>query len=313
MLHNPIFKLVAIATLLFALNDSCSAQYRAESSQQQPAQTGRLDNLAIQDSIAGYLNAINDRDAQRAATFWSTSGEWINEDGSRVRGQNNIAAALAKTFEQDPSGMQVTLRDLTIRIVTANVAVEDGVAVVSIPGEQDSESHYSVVHVKQNGSWKIDSVRETLTPTAPQRRSQLEKLSWLVGDWVDQLDGETEVRTSCAWTEGNKALRRSFQVESNDGVILSGTQVIVWDARLGKIRSWVFDSDGGFGNGVWEQQDSGIWTVDSEYQLGDGGVAASTNVYSKISDSGHEFYSVDRTVDGAAVPDTNPVRVSKRN
>lgn len=313
MLYNPVLKFVVIATMLVASQGPCSAQYNDRSSQRQPGQTGRLDHIAIQDSIAGYLNAINDRDAQRAATFWSASGEWINEDGSRVRGQNNIASALAKTFEQDPSGMQVTLRDLTIRMVTANVAVEDGVAVVSIPGEQDSESHYSVVHVKQNGNWKIDSVRETLTPTAPQRKSQLEKLSWLVGDWVDQLDGETEVRTSCAWTEGNKALRRSFQVANNDGVVLSGTQVIVWDARLGKIRSWVFDSDGGFGNGVWEQQDNGIWTVNAEYQLSDGGVASSTNVYSRISNDGHEFHSVDRMVDGAAVPDTDPVRVSKRN
>ncbi len=313
MLRHLVVQHAALALLLVTSATFCSAQDATTQTSQeaQGNQTVRLDQLAIQDSIAGYLNAINNRDSQTAASFWSESGEWINEDGSRVRGSANIAGSLARSFEQDPAGMQISLRDLTIRFVTNTVAIEDGVAVISIPGNEKTESSYSVVHIKQNGGWKIDSIRETKTPPSPQRHSQLKKLSWLIGNFVDQLDGDNEITTSCSWTQGDKAIRRSFQVANNEGVVLKGTQVIVWDARAGQIRSWIFDSDGGFGSGIWRQQNNGVWTVDSEYQLADCGVGSSTNVYSNISSDSYNFHSINRMADGAPIPDTNMIRVAK--
>ena len=113
--------------------------------------TSQLDKLAIQESIAGYLIAINDRDANVAASYWSDTGEWIAEDGTRVRGTDNIATALADSFDNDPTGMSISLRNLTIRLVSPTVAIEDGLAVISIPGEAETEATYSVVHVKTNG------------------------------------------------------------------------------------------------------------------------------------------------------------------
>ncbi|MEI2768743.1 MAG: hypothetical protein V9E86_09740 [Nitrosomonas sp.] len=48
---------------------------------------------------------------------------------------------------------------------------------------------------------------------------------------------------------------RSFTVEIRDQIDLSGMQIIGWDSLLVKqIRSWVFDSDGGFGTGNLDQE-----------------------------------------------------------
>ena len=307
---------VAAFSLLLSLAVIPLASYAQQSSEATDAKqlpTSQLDKLAIQESIAGYLIAINDRDADVAASYWSESGQWIDDDGTRVQGPADIATALAKSFEADPPGMSVSLRNLTIRLISPTVAIEDGVAVISTPADGDSDHSYSVVHVKENGSWKINAVRETVTPTSAASQSQLEALSWMVGDWVDQLEDDVSIQTSCNWTEGNKTLRRSFRVTENGQVVKKGTQVIVWDARLGAIRSWMFDSEGGFGNAIWEQKSPSAWVVDAEFQLADGGVATSTNVYSGISGSGFDFQSIDRTIDGVATDSTPVIAVIKSN
>lgn len=291
-------------------SESC-AQQKLPGGTGERLPTGQLDKLAIQESIAGYLIAVNERDPVAAASYWSQTGQWVADDGKRVQGPEEIAVALAKSFEEDPPGMSVSLRNLTIRLISPTVAIEDGLAVISIPDVGDSEASYSVVHVKQNGKWKVDSVRETVTPSSPARQSQLDSLSWMVGDWVDQLDSDVTIETSCSWTEGNNALRRSFRVTENGQVIKKGTQVILWDARLGAIRSWVFDSDGGFGNGIWKQQGPSTWVVDAEFQLADGGAATSTNIYSGITDTKFEFQSVDRTIDGVGMDDIPAIAVVK--
>jgi len=303
------FALLVLALMLGLWLANSYGQEPANDSQGLTMQ--RLEKLAIQESIAGYLIAVNDKDADMAASYWSDNGEWIDVDGTRVRGRQAITTALADSFATDRANMTVALRNLTIRMISPTTAIEDGVAVISIPGEEDSEASYSVVHVKENGSWKINTVRETLTPSSPATQSQLKALSWLVGDWVDQVEGDVSIETSCDWTEGNKALRRSFRITENGQVVKKGTQVILWDARLGKIRSWMFDSDGGFGNGIWQQQGPSSWSIDAEFQLADGGVATATNVYSGISDTKFEFQSVNRTIDGVGLDDIPAIAVVK--
>ncbi len=285
----------------------------AEAQDTAPQTTGQKDRLAIVKSIEGYLDAMNRQAAQQAASYWSQSGEWICDDGRRIRGTEAIAEEMNRLFQNDPAGVNVSLRDVTIRFITRDVSIEDGIAIVSVPGEEPTESNYSAVHVRQNGIWKIDSIRETLFSVSPTRSSKLDDLSWLIGDWVDQADGDFEIKTSCRWTEGNKAIRRSFTVSNNQGQLGAGTQVIVWDARLGKIRSWIFDSNGGFGNGTWENTGDSQWTVDAQFQSADGGLTQSSQIYSKITQSSLEFQSTNRILDGVEMPASKIIRIMRLN
>ena len=273
---------------------------------------GRLDYLAIQDSIAGYLAAINDRDAAAAAQYWSENGQWVAEDGTRVSGLDSIERSLADSFNEDGPGQQVALKELTIRLLSDDVAVEEGTAIVSSNNREPTESTYIVTHVKRNGAWKIDSIRETVAPQSPNRRSQLDKLSWLVGNWKDQDADDISINANCDWTHGNHSLRRSFNVTQGDALLFSGTQVIMWDARLGQIRSWIFDSGGGFGNGIWTQTANNQWTVDAEFQSADGSVGTSKNTYTLNNDGNQfNFQSTDRMLDGVALPDLPEVTVNR--
>ena len=62
---------------------------------------------------------------------------------------------------------------------------------------------------------------------------------------------------------------------------LEGTQVIGWDPAAGTIRSWMFDSDGGFGEGIWTKNDN-TWIVKFSQVLPDGRKASATNIYTLV-------------------------------
>lgn len=278
-----------------------------------PLGSGRVqfEYLAIEDAIAGYLDAINQRDSERAASYWSRRGEWTLKNGERISGREKIAFAIRESFDEEPSGTTTSLKEVSIRLITPNVAVEEGVAIVkSSEGEQ--QTPYAVVHVKMDQGWKIDSVRATQVPVAAQMTSQLKSLSWLIGDWRDEVDGGLRVETNARWTLGDHSIRRSFQMFDDNGLREQATQVILWDAKRGKIRSWIFDSKGGFGTGFWRQVEGNKWAVEMELQLADGGIASAKNIYRILDDSRLEFSSTDRKLNGVALPDTQPVIVTRK-
>ena len=140
-----------------------------------PLGSGRVqfEYLAIEDAIAGYLDAINQRDSERAASYWSRRGEWTLKNGERISGREKIAFAIKESFDEEPSGTTTSLKEVSIRLITPNVAVEEGVAIVkSSEGEQ--QTPYAVVHVKMDQGWKIDSVRATQVPVAAQNDFSIE-------------------------------------------------------------------------------------------------------------------------------------------
>ena len=47
-----------------------------------------------------------------------------------------------------------------------------------------------------------------------------------------------------------------------DRIDMAGMQIIGWDPAAKQIRSWVFDSDGAFGEGVWNKQGN-RWYIQS--------------------------------------------------
>ena len=100
---------------------------------------------------------------------------------------------------------------------------------------------------KQNGRWLIESAHETIAHLPPQT-NHLKELEWLVGDWSSETSktGIT-LRTACDWTANQAFLIRKFKVEGKEALLHGGTEIIGWDPRANRIRSWVFDSDGGFG------------------------------------------------------------------
>jgi hypothetical protein len=140
---------------------------------------------------------------------------------------------------------------------------------------------------------------------AAGRDGPLDTLDWMVGDWVDADDAVT-AEFSCDYTRNGAFLVRSFRIGPRDAVRMSGMQLIAWDPARETIRSWTFDSDGGFGEEAWSQSGN-RYTIRAKYTLPDGGTASAVHVMTYVDDSKCTWKSVNREIDGAFQPDIDEV------
>jgi hypothetical protein len=122
--------------------------------------------------------------------------------------------------------------------------------------------------------------------TAPQS-NPIEQLDWLIGEWVAKGDGYQARSTAC-WSENRKFIVSQFTVERPGGKSLCGTQRIGWDPAAERIRSWVFDSDGGISEGIW-QQEGDAWVVKNVGVLTDGRRSSAANFWVR---DGNDKYAV---------------------
>jgi len=264
----------------------------------------------IRAAIEGYLAAINSGDAAAAGDYWSDTGQMVNADGSRLDGkaaiQNDLESSLSETARK-----QVRVSNVMIRFLAPSVALEEGEATIVSANGESSSSTYQAIHVKQNGLWKLESLRETEIEADPTSHDRLKEIAWMIGDWVDQVD-ETRIETSCQWTSNGNFMTRSFKVITNGAIELEGTQVIGWDSKRKQIRSWVFDSDGGFGDGSWARSKD-QWTVKNKFQLSDGRQGKSTNTFTYVDENTFKWESTNRSVGDESLPDVNAAAVQRVN
>ena len=102
-----------------------------------------------------------------------------------------------------------------------------------------------------------------------------------------------------------------FSVVVGDEIEHSGMQIIGWDPSAETIRSWVFDSDGGFGEGLWSQHDK-AWHIQSTGTLPDGSKSSSTNILKYVDDNSFTWQSVNRIAGGELLPNVPEVVVSRQ-
>ena len=156
-----------------------------------------------------------------------------------------------------------------------------------------------------NRIWRKRS-QLNLRPASNARQERpLDTLDWLVGDWVNE-DESRSIEFSCHFTKNGSFLVRSFRIVTAKDVHMSGMQLIAWDPAKKSIRSWTFDSDGGFGEDTWTQSGN-RYTIRAKYTLPDGGTASAVNVFTFVNDNKCTWKSVSREIDGELQPDTDEI------
>jgi len=271
---------------------------------------GPDDEQRIRAAVRSYVEAFNRADADAIADHWAEDARYTASTGERFTGREAIRAAHESYFAETP-GIRIEILDPRIRLIGSDTAIEEGKVRVLRPGEAPEETTYLAVHVKINEKWQLDTVREDTFTTVPSHHGWLKELEWMVGEWVDQ-DENVTVRTKCSWTKNRNYLTRSFSVSVQDRIDLEGTQVIGWDPAARQIRSWVFDSDGGFGEGRWRQEGN-RWIVTTNAVLPDGKKASAVNIITHVDENTFTWQSVDRVVDGELLPNIEAFRVVRVN
>ncbi len=292
------FLMVVVATIL-----GCQVAMA-----QQPGRHA-ADEAAIRRAVQSYVAAFNRGDAKGVARHWSPQGVYVSPEGRRFEGRAAIEKDFVDYFSQ-VTGQRIEVGKPRIRFIAPNVAVEEGTARVSRKGEPPVATSYMAVHVKHEDGWKLDSVRETVVPATTSHYEPLKQLEWLIGEWVDQ-EGDSSIRTVCRWTKNKNFMTRSFSVSIKDRIELEGTQVIGWDPESRTIRSWMFDSEGGFGQAVWTRKGN-QWTIRASRTLNGGEKASSVNILTYVDRNRFRWRSTGREIAGELLPNIDEVTVVRK-
>jgi hypothetical protein len=146
-----------------------------------------------------------------------------------------------------------------------------------------------------------------IEPATPE--NPLHTLDWLVGNWAGTTE-RGEVEFGCKFSKNNAFLVRSFRIMNPSEGPMAGMQVVAWDPAKEMIRSWTFDSEGGFGEDTWTQSED-RYTMRSVYTLADGGTCSAINVMTYVDDNTFHWKSTNREIDGELQPDTAEIVVSR--
>jgi len=286
--------LVACVVVMCGVTTPCIADQAAE-------------KAAIEKAIESYTAAFNARDAKALAAHWGPEAVYINPlTGNQVQGREAIEKEFADLLaELKDTKLAVDVE--SIRFISPGVVVENGVAKLISADGQPEESSYTAIHVKRDGKWLLDRVTEEDVPVVLSRYEQLKELEWMIGSWIDG-DDQDRVETTCQWTRNNNFITRSFTVSIRDRIDMAGMQIIGWDPAAKRIRSWVFDSDGGFAEGRWTKKDN-RWFITASGTTPDGLKTTSVNVITYLDDNQFEWQSVNRTVGGELLPNIDEVIV----
>ncbi len=268
------------------------------------------DEAAIRQTGETYEKAYRAGDAKSIAAHFTPDAEYIDEQGNVHQGRAAIEAAMTAHFAAN-SGCQIGIDINSIRFISPGVAVEDGTTTVTPSGGAETVySHYTAVHVKADGKWLAASVREHAPKDRRQHRTQLQQLGWLQGEWVDEGD-DSLVISSCEFVDNGNFLLRKFTIQVAGQEAMSGTQRIGWDPLTGKLRAWIFDSEGGYCDGVWHR-DEDRWVLKSTGVTADGQTASGTSIYTFVNEHTMTWQLVNHEIAGVQLPDSELVKIVRR-
>ena len=106
-------------------------------------------------------------------------------------------------------------------------------------------------------------------------------------------------------------MTRSFAVVIRDQVNMAGMQIIGWDPVAKQIRSWVFDSDGGFSEGKWTHKGN-RWIIQQVGTIPDGGKSSAVNIIKQIDHDSFTWQSIERSVNGDMLPQVDEVLITRK-
>lgn len=267
------------------------------------------DEQAIRAIHAALVKAYAADDAKGVAAHFGEEGEYINSEGAIFQGRSEIERSLSGYMAEHP-GCQLESQIDAIRFVSPQVALVDGITMVIHEEAAPTHCHFAAVYSKTGEKWEVASVRDRSIAPVQLHEEQLSQLNFLLGDWIDE-DAHSVVSFSCKPTDNGKFLLREFTVKMGGQDVLSGSQRIGWDPLNGQLRTWIFDSEGGFAEGFWEPTGED-WSLHAIGVTADGETASGSSIYKVIDDHTMTWQAVDYEVGGERMPDSPVYTLTRR-
>jgi uncharacterized protein (TIGR02246 family) len=280
-----------------------------------PAQSNRADaEKAIRANSEAYLEAFNAADVDALAGLWAEDAISTNhETGRQIQGREAIAAAFKQSFAQETKPrLEATIQ--TVRFLTDDVAIEEGAATLVLPGSPPQLSDYSAILILRDGHWLIHRVFETERPVPSAHSEHLEPIAWLIGEWIDESESSS-VHYTCDWTAHRNFLKREFTVITPEGAPFEGTEIIGWDPIEKQIRSWLFDSTGGFAERTWNfrstEGEDDRWIIHGNGVLQGGEKASAVHIITPVDNNHYTFEAVSRELGDELLPNIDETLIRR--
>src|SRR5262249_23528752 len=154
---------------------------------------------ALIKNAEAFVEAFHKGDAKALAAFWTADGDYVDQTGHSLKGREAIEKAFKEFFAEN-KGLKVRIESHSLRFVTPDVAIEDGMtSTMAADGSPPSRARYTIVHVKKDGQWLLSSVRDAAYAPATNHEF-LKNLEWAIGDWSDENDKGEVARVSFDWS-----------------------------------------------------------------------------------------------------------------
>ena len=256
---------------------------------------------AVKQAEVATIEAFNKGDAGALAALFAEKGELVDENGNVYAGREQIAELFKAFFERFPKA-ELQMEVTGVRTVGDSLAIEEGVRLITVPdSDVAAQVRYAVVRDKVGDSWPIASYSEFADDPQPTPAELLSGVSFLVGDWIDESpEGKTTI--SYRWEDDGNFLLGDYTLAVAGMPESRSHQRIGWDPLEGVIRSWTFDSDGGYSTGEWVPTEAG-WVIKSDATMPDGTTGSATVAVTPTDADHFIVRSSDRIIGGVDEPE----------
>ena len=302
--RGALLALVALLALL-----SGGAVLKSLSGQESKKASG--DEQAIRQAVAAYADAFTKGDLEQLLGHWDPDAEYIDESGKVTQGREAIARLLRDNLG-GLKGCKLSMDTKSVRLMTPEVALEDGQATLTKPNETET-TPYTAVWVKKDGQWKLRSIRDLPDADEPAPvtlADRLKRMEWIIGEW-QSAEANPEVHLTCRWALQRSFILFDYRIKTAKEES-STTMRIGWDPVNEQFRSWYFDSAGGYGEGWWTQEGN-AWVSDTIGVLPDARVGTARYIARFVDDKTWQWQSRNRVVDGRPLADVDVRFVRKTN
>ena len=154
----------------------------------------------------------------------------------------------------------------------------------------------------------MERLHESIPPSPP-RNTRFDELAWLLGEFSGQTDDGTNVVVVAIVSHDGNFILRDFLVTLPSGGVHSLHQRIAWDPIADEFKSWIFDSDGSYGEGSWKHHGDN-WIVINTGATPNGQLKSAVNLYTRIAPDGFFVESVGVMVGNESRPNVK-VRLNR--
>ena len=242
----------------------------------------------------------------RLADMFLDESMVVDPDGNATRGKAAVVAMYSAAFKES-ADLKLESDIADIRFLTLISLASKGRRLSTTKGDASEFTSFTTLLARRDGKWRIAEIHEYAAPAedvTPYER--LKELEWMVGDWVDESDSVKSI-SSVRWADNQSYLIRTYSIEVQGEKPSTGTMFIGWDPQSGQIKSWLFNSEGGHGDGLWTRTGEKEWVTKATGVLRDGRPTSATQIHVMINKDSVKVSSIDRIIGGVVAPDISDV------